>query len=499
MAQFLFQPEKVLDSRTGVPQIMANIEVVERISNILSSTLGPYGLDKLFYGKNLLLTNDGATILENLSFTHPVARMIVSLSKSQDNEVGDGTTSVVILASEILSNLKTIINEGFSLEKIRKVLEEARKACVNQLDLLKIEFSRESLLKLVCTCLNSKNLRNYNNYFAKMLVEGLSYEDDLYIEKIQGGSLADSILVNGIAFEKTFTYAGYEQQPKKIINPKICCINIELEWRSERENAEMRIEGVEEYQKVVDAEWRLIKDKLDDIINSGANVVLSSLPIGDYATQYFASKGVFSAGRVKNLSAIVKAFKGKITNSTKMICLSHCDLFEERQLGNARYNYFESKTAMSHTLILRGPGREILEEVERSVHDAICVIRVAMKHENIVCGGGSVEMELSKLCRNLAFQQGGDEMFVYKLLSKSFEKIPFQLSTNFGLDPILTLQNLRKAHTSSAYAGVSLKGVKDMNELGIYEPLEVKKNMIKAAFNAASAIIMIDSTIISKK
>lgn len=499
MSQFLFQPEKVLDSRQGTQQIIANIEVCEGISTILSTTLGPYGLDKLFYGKTMLLTNDGATILQNLPLTHPVARMIVSLSKSQDKEVGDGTTSVVILTAEILSNFKKLLEEGFSIDKIRRTLQDARIACVAELENLKIEFSQEALLRLACTCLNSKILRNYKNHFATMLVEGLSYEDDLNIEKIPGGSLNDSILVNGIAFEKTFTYAGYEQQPKKIINPKICCLNVELEWRSERDNAEMRIESVEEYQKVVDAEWCLIKDKLDDIVESGANVVLSSLPIGDFATQYFASKGIFSAGRVKGLDAITKSFKGRITNSTKMINLATCDLFEERQLGNARYNYFEGKNALSHTLILRGPGKEILDEVERSVHDAICVIRVAMSHKSILCGGGSVEMQLSKLCRSLAFSKGGDQLFVYRQISKAFEKIPFQLATNFGIDSILTLQNLRRAHATNSYSGVSLKGVADMNEAGIYEPLEVKKNMIKAAFNAASAILSIDATIISKK
>jgi len=499
MTQFLFQPERIQDARSGVAQMCANIEICDTIAATLASTLGPHGLDKLFYGKKLLLTNDGATILENMSFKHPVAKMLASLSKSQDNEVGDGTTSVVLLTSYILNGLKPLLMEGFPASTIKKVLKEARISSIEKLRSLKIEFTEENLLKLAETSLNSKNVRNYKSHFAQLLVQGLSCEDDLQIQKIQGGSLKDSFLVDGVAFEKTFTYAGYEQQPKKIVNPKILCANIELEWKSERENAELKISSIEEYQKMVDSEWKIIKDKLDDIVQSGAKVVLSSLPIGDYATQYFAANGIFSAGRVKDLDGIIKACGGKITSSTKFISLGSCDLFEERQLGNVRYNYFESKAAKSHTLILRGPGNEVLDEVERAVHDAICVIRTTLKHKQIVCGGGSTEMELSKHFRDVAFSVGNEEMFVYKAISKAFERIPSQLATNFGLDPILNLQNLRKSHSENAYAGVSLTGVEDMTAIGVFEPLEVKINMIKAAFNAAETVVKIDSTIISKK
>lgn len=499
MVQYLFQPEKVLDSRTGVQQIISNIEVCSSVASLLSTTLGPYGLDKLFYGKSLLLSNDGATILENMNFKHPIAKMICQLSKSQDNEVGDGTTSVVLLLSSILNSLQPLIQDGFSIEIIKKSLKDIKSVCLSHLDTIKVDFTPENIEKLAETCLNSKNIRNERNHFAKILIRALSFEDDVNIRKIPGGSLGDSCLVEGIAFEKTFTYAGYEQQPKKILNPKICCLKVELEWTRERENAEMRINNVEEYQRIVDAEWKIIKDKLDQIIESGANVVLSSMSIGDYATQYFAKRNIFSAGRVKDLESIVKAFKGKISPSTEYIQLGKCDIFEERQLGDTRYNYLESKNAKAHTLIIRGPGMEILEEVDRAIHDAVCVIKTAMKYQNIVCGGGSVEMQLSKICRSMALNIDSQEMFVYKAVSKALEKIPAQLASNFGLDPVNVLQSLRQAHTTSTSFGVGLKGSEDMYIKGILEPLEVKKNLIKAAFNAVDAILCIDSTIISKK
>lgn len=488
-----------MDSRSGIPHILSNIEVCESVASLLSTTLGPYGLDKLFYGKKMLLTNDGATILDNMEFKHPVARLLCSLSKSQDNEVGDGTTSVILLTSAILSTHQSLIKEGFPVEVIRTTLKELSKQCLEHLETLKVEFSEDNLRKLGETCLNSKNIRGNRTHFSSMLVDALRTGDELHIEKVSGGSLGDSFLVPGIAFKKTFTYAGYEQQPKKIVNPKICCMSIELEWKSERENAEIRVSGVEEYQKVVDAEWMLIKEKLDDIISSGANVVLSGMSIGDYATQYFSRAGIFSAGRVQDLSRIAKAFNGRVCSSTKYIKLGRCDLFEERQLGDTRFNYFEGKSANSKTLVLRGPGSEILDEVERAVHDAVCVIKTAVKHCNIVCGGGSVEMQLSKLCRDLSFKKEAQRMFVCRALSMAFEKIPSQLAANFGLDPVTTVQGLRQAHSTGSTHGVSLSGNEDMAALGVFEPLEVKRNMLKAAFGAVDAILSVDSTIMSKK
>lgn len=421
MNQYLFQTEKVEDCRSGIPQLISNIDVCNSVSKLLSTTLGPYGMDKLFYGKKTIITNDGATILENMEFKHPVAQMLASLSKSQDKEVGDGTTSVIILTAEMLNGLVPYIKGGYSLENIRNVLAVLKQFCLEKLDSLKIEYSAANLQKLAENCLNSKNIRNDKVHFANILIKGLSNSGELYISKIPGGSLGDSTLVQGIAFEKTFTYAGYEQQPKKIVSPKICCLNVELEWKSERENAEIRVESVKEYQNVLEAEWTIIREKLDDIVGSGAKVVLSSLPIGDYATQYFASHGVFSAGRVHNLSQIVNAFGGRITSSTKYIKLGQCDLFEERQLGKARYNYFEGMNAKTRTIILRGPGSETLEEVERAVHDAVCVIKTAMAHKNVVTGGGSIEMQLSRLCRDLVHKANSEEVFIYKAISMAFE------------------------------------------------------------------------------
>ncbi|KAL6122827.1 hypothetical protein NUSPORA_00086 [Nucleospora cyclopteri] len=497
--QFLFTTEKIEDCRTGRPQIISNIEVVEKVAKFMSTTLGPYGLDKLFYGDKLLITNDGATILENMEFTHPIAKLLASLSKSQDNEVGDGTTSVILLTSAILSSLKSLIKDKYDTELIIKCMKTAESKCLNELDELIVEFNENNLKNLAETCMTSKNIRNDRSYFSELLIRALEVESEIHVEKIDGGALSDSLMVDGVAFEKTFTYAGYDQQPKKIENPKILCTSIELEWKAEKENAELRISDVSEYQKICNAEYEILDRKLEAILKSGAKVVLSSQSIGDYATQFFAKKGVFSAGRVHELNRMIKAFGGKIATSTKYLELGKADLFEEKQLGNKRFNYFSSAKSRSKTMILRGPGEQVIEEVERSLHDAVCVIKKAKSSKKIVTGGGSVEMEMSKVCRKLSFNSHDESKFIYRALAQAFEKIPAQLAENFGKDPILSLQKLRMMHEKEKYAGILFSGMTNMLDIGIFEPLDVKKNMIKAAITAAEIILKVDATIINQK
>ncbi|KAK6090655.1 hypothetical protein P3W45_000378 [Vairimorpha bombi] len=506
MNQLFFETEKIQDPREGKLQIISNIDTCTKISEMMESTLGPYGMDKLFTGENFLITNDGATILKKLNIVHPVGKLLVKMSESQDNEIGDGTTSVVIQAASILNMLKPIIKEDFPLNEIYEMLYELKNVCLKQLDTFKLEYNDKLLINLAETAVISKNIRNVKTQFAKMIVDAVRNVKNgdlnlIGINKISGGSISDSLLVKGIAFEKCFTYAGYEQQPKKIINPKILCINVELEWKAERENAEMKIESVDEYKKVVDAEWNIIKEKLDKIIESGANVVLSSLPIGDYATQYFAKHNIFSAGRVSkdDLIRVSNAFGAIIVSSTNYLenCVGTCALFEERQIGKERYNYFEGVNNNACTLILRGPGNEVLNEVERSVNDALHVIKTVFKHKDVVIGGGSVEMRLSKYLKDICHQYKDRKYFICKAVSQSFEKIPFVLAKNFGLDTTVTIPVLRKEFRKENYdCGVGFKGVANMLESCVFEPLQTKSNIIKTAFDAAATIIMIDSTIV---
>ena len=244
-------------------------------------------------------------------------------------------------------------------------------------------------------------------------------KDLIGIKHVTGGSITDSFLVNGVAFKKTFSYAGFEQQPKKFTDPKIIILNVELELKAEKENAEIRIEKPSDYQSIVDAEWKIITQKLDNIINSGAKVVLSKLPIGDIATQYFAEKGIFCAGRVpqEDITRVSKATGAMLLQTCNDIperALGTCGTFEEKQVGAERFNIFSGcPNAKTATIVLRGGAEQFIAEAERSINDAVMVVRRATKATSIVPGGGAIEMELSKYVRKAGMDIKGKEQLVH--------------------------------------------------------------------------------------
>ena len=360
------------------------------------------------------VSNDGATIIKLLNVEHPAAKSLADVAKSQDNEAGDGTTSVMVFAGELLKEAKQFIEDGMSPQTIIEGYWQALMTAREQLQKSSIVIGseserREMLIKLAQTSLNSKLIANYKTFFSEMIVTAVEKLDD-YLDKdligikhVTGGSITDSILVEGVAFKKTFSYAGFEQQPKSFENPKILILNVELELKSEKDNAEIRIDNPDEYQSIVDAEWKILTQKLENIHDTGAKIVLSKLPIGDIATQYFGDRGLFCAGRVSDddLRRVAKATGAKLLHTCNGIpkeSLGECGKFEERQIGAERYNIFQqcpsTKTA---TIILRGGAQQFIEEAERSMHDAVMVVRRATRAESIVPGGGAIEMQISKL------------------------------------------------------------------------------------------------------
>ena len=258
---------------------------------------------------------------------------------------------------------------------------------------------------------NSKLVSAHKEFFGEMVVDAVMALDELLplqmigMKKVTGGGLTDSQLVKGVAFKKTFSYAGFEMQEKVHENPKIALLNIELELKSEKENAEVRVTNVNDYQSVVDAEWNILYEKLENVHASGAKIVLSKLPIGDVATQFFADRGIFCAGRVGagDMARTMKACGGSIQSSTQDLrdeVLGTCGRFEEKQVGSERFNFFTGcPKAKTCTIIIRGGAQQFMDETERSLHDAIMIVRRACKHDSIVAGGGAVEMEVSKHLR----------------------------------------------------------------------------------------------------
>lgn len=504
--------------------MISNINACEAIVNIIRTTLGPCGMDKLVHsGSSVTVSNDGATVMKLLDIAHPAAKTLVDIARSQDEEVGDGTTSVVILAGEFLTAAKGFVEEGIHPQV---VIRAYRKACRIAKELISTKLAidvlpkddaekRTMLERCAATSLNSKLVSSHANFFGKMVTDAvMKLEKDLNLELIAvkkepGGSLQDSLFIEGVAFKKTFSYAGFEQQPKKFSNPKILLLNIELELKAEKDNAELRITKPEEYQQFVDAEWNIIYDKLDSIVKSGAQVILSRLAIGDLATQYFADRGLFCAGRVpgEDLTRVAKATGGSIQTSVSKITsdvLGSCGLFEEKQVGDERYNFFSncshSKTA---TIILRGGGDQFIDEAERSLHDSIMVVRRVLKHPRVVAGAGAVEMELSKHLHDISRTIPGKEMLIMKGYGRAFEAIPRQLLQNAGYDATDLLEALRMKHSKpeGKWFGVDLvnEDLFDAYANFVWEPALIKLNAIEAATEAACIILSVDETVKNPK
>ncbi|XP_050676803.1 T-complex protein 1 subunit eta [Leptidea sinapis] len=508
------------DQSQGKPQLISNINACQLVVDAVRTTLGPRGLDKLIVDHNgkAVISNDGATIMKLLDIVHPAARTLVDIAKSQDAEVGDGTTSVVILAGEILQRLKPFVEEGVHPRIIAKAVRTAAKLAVDKVKELAVrietkspEEQRDLLKKCAVTAMSSKLIHQQKGHFSQMVVDAvLSLDapllplDMIGIKKVTGGALEDSFLVAGVAFKKTFSYAGFEMQPKSYENCKIALLNIELELKAERDNAEVRVDNVREYQKVVDAEWQILYDKLAALHSSGANVVLSKLPIGDVATQYFADRDMFCAGRVpeEDMRRTQRACGGAVLSSTRDLrpdALGHCAHFTERQVGGDRYNIFTGcPAAKTCTLILRGGAEQFLEETERSLHDAIMIVRRTLKNDAVVAGGGAIDMELSKHLRDYSKSIAGKEQLLLGGVARAFEAIPRQLCDNAGFDATNLLNKLRqKHHQGEIWFGVDIQkeDIADNYLSCVWEPAVIKINAITAACEAAAQILSIDETI----
>ncbi|KAG8219424.1 chaperonin Cpn60/TCP-1 family [Butyriboletus roseoflavus] len=520
------QPTVVLlregtDTSQGNPQLLSNISACLAVAQTLSSTLGPRGMDKLIVNERgeAQITNDGATILKLLDIIHPAARTLVDIARAQDAEIGDGTTSVVLLAAQFLKEIRGYIEEGVSPHIIMKGFRKASQLAAERVNAIQIsidksnpEHFRSLLLKCASTSMSSKLIHSEKPFFSNMVVDAVQCldPDDLDesligVKKIPGGGMQDSQLIQGVAFKKTFTYAGAEQQPKSFKNPLILSLNVELELKAEKDNAEVRVEAVSDYQAIVDAEWEIIYRKLEAIERTGAKVVLSKLPIGDLATQWFADRNIFCAGRVPtgDLRRVCQAVGGSIQSTCSDITrdyLGTCGSFEERQVGGERYNIFEEcPKAKTCTLILRGGAEQFIEEVERSLHDAIMVVKRAIRNGDVVAGGGAVEMDVSAHIRKHALSIPGKQQLILTAFAKALEIIPRQICDNAGIDATDILNKLRMRHAAGdKWYGVDVdgaEGVRDNMEAFVWEPSLVKLNAISSATEAACLILSVDETV----
>lgn len=523
------QPQIILlksgtDTSQGKGQLISNINACEAVADAVRTTLGPRGMDKLVHdGSKAVVSNDGASIMALLDIVHPAAKTLVDIAASQDAEIGDGTTSVVLLASSMLTKARQYIKEGVHPQSIIRGYRKAQLfACEKVKDMAIAPGAegfkeRDLLERCAGTSLNSKLIRAHKDFFAPMVVDAVStLEGDrditlVGVKKITGGSVTDSFLVDGVAFKKTFSYAGFEQQPKKFTNPKILCLNVELELKNEKENAEIRIDDPDKYQSIVDAEWRIIYEKLEKCVESGAQIILSRLPVGDLATQYFADRGIFCAGRVESgdLTRVMKATGAIVQTTCHGITekvLGTCGDFKEQQIGDERFNLFtgcpKAKTA---TIVLRGGSNQFVEEAHRSIHDAIMVVKRCLKSTTVVAGGGAVEMELSRQLKEYSHTIEGKLQLIISAYAQSLEIIPRQLCDNAGFDSTDILNKLRQKHFKDPEGGkwfgvdVENEGICDTFDKFVWEPAMSKYNSIAAATEAACMVLSVDETVRNPK
>ena len=495
-----------------------NIAAAKIIAEIVHSSLGPRGMDKMLVDSlgDVTITNDGATILKEIDVQHPAAKMLVEISKTTDNEVGDGTTSAVILAGALLENAESLINQDVHPTVIVDGYRKAQKKAIQFLKEIAEEVTandKSILMKIAKTSMQTKLVKKESDHLAELIVKAVVSvaekdtgtftvdEDDVKVEKKAGGSMKDSLLVEGIVLDKEVVHGG---MPKKIAEAKIALINTALEIDKTEFDAKINISNPQQMKTFLDEENRMLKNMVDKVIGSGANVLLCQKGVDDMAEHYLARAGILTVRRVKesDMTKLAKATGARIVTNLDDLFekdLGAANLVEERKIEEDRWVFVEGcKNPKSVTLLLRGGSQRVVDEVERSVHDALMVVKDVMENPSIVAGGGAPETFAATRLRNWAKSLEGREQLAVEKFADSLEAIPLTLSENAGMDPIDTLTNLRaKQLKGEKWTGVDVMKAKvgNMKSSEIIEPLAVKNQIVSAATEAACMILRIDDVI----
>ena len=499
-----------------------NIAAGKIIADIVRSSLGPRGMDKMLVDSlgDVTITNDGATILKEIDVQHPAAKMLVEISKTTDNEVGDGTTSAVVLAGALLENAESLILQDVHPTVIVDGYKKAAKKAKQYLSEIgeKITPNDKNMLKKIAkTSMQTKLVRKDSDFLADIIVnsiisvaskDGEKFTvdiDDVKVEKKTGGSMKDSTLVKGIVLDKEVVHSG---MPKKTAEAKIALINTALEISKTETDAKININNPQQLKSFLDEENKMLKNMVDKVIGSSATVVLCQKGIDDMAQHYLSKAGILAVRRVKesDMTKLAKATGARIVTNLDDLFekdLGTAENVEEKKIEEDRWVFIEGcRHPKSVTLLLRAGSQRVVDEVERSVHDSIMVVRDVMEFPSIVAGGGSPETYAATKIRNWSKSLEGREQLAAEKFAESLESIPLTLSENAGMDPIDTLTNLRsKQNKGEKWTGIDvMKGrVTNMKSSDIIEPLSVKNQIVSAATEAACMIIRIDDVIATAK
>ena len=475
-----------------------NVAAAMAIAEAVRSTLGPKGLDKLMVDSlgDLTITNDGATILKQIDVQHPTAKMMVEVAKTQDNEIGDGTTTSVILAGAILQNVSELIQSGVHPSIVATGVTKAKAKALEIIDSIayKVKDSEKDILKkVVSTSMNSKTIAFGKSHLSDLVLDAMltlkasgltnlnRHINNIKIVKKDGGdAMHDTILVKGIVLDKEIVHV---QMPKEIQNPKIAMLNYPIEIKKGEWDAKISINQPEQIAEFLDEEDVMIKNKVQKLLDVGANVILTSKGIDDIAVGFFKTAGVMAIKSVskKDMDLIAEAVGGNQLNSLEDISendLGTCELISEKEIADKQFVFIEGcANPRAMTILIRGSGAKSLDETERGLHDAICVAANVLTESAVVGGGGAVEIELADQLNEYAETFPGREQLVIQQFAKALESIPTTLVENAGLDAIQIIGDIRAAHKSKAdvFKGYNLytNKVEDMKAAGC-EPVDIQ-------------------------
>ncbi|MEM4206677.1 MAG: thermosome subunit beta, partial [Nitrososphaerota archaeon] len=499
-----------------------NIAAAKIIADMVKTTLGPKGMDKLLVDSigDVIVTNDGATILEKMDVEHPAAKMIIEVAKTQDKTVGDGTTTAVIIAGELLRRAEELVEQKIHPSTIISGYKKAMELAVNKLNSLAKNVSLndvETLKKMVRTCLGSKSLGFATDYLAQLAIDAVSAvvrevngkkkadKDDIQIVKKIGKSLLESQLVKGVIVDKEVVHAA---MPKKVVNAKIALLDAPFEIEKTEFSAEIRIRDPLKIKEFLDEETRILKEMVDKVVKVGANVVFCQKGIDDAAQFFLAKAGILAVRRVKrsDMEKLEKATGGRIVTNFEDLSekdLGQAGLVEERKIGEDRMVFVEDcKNPKAVAILIRAGLERQLDEAERALNDAIMNMINIVEESKVVPGGGAIEAELAKIIRAEASKYPGKEQLAMLAYAEALEIVPKTLAENSGLDPVDIMSSLRNKHAEDGMTfGINIftGKVEDMYSLGVIEPIRVKAQALKSSFEATAMILRIDDVIAASK
>ena len=509
------------DQKRGRSAQRNNIMAAKAVANAVASTLGPRGRDKLLVDSlgDVLITNDGATVLDELDVQHPAAKMLVQVSKVVDEQTGDGTTSSVILAGELLSKADDLLEKKIHPTVIVESYKKATDKAIEILnEIAQKDVTDDDLLKIAITAMNSKAVAGQRKQLAEMVVDAVKaiYEEGkggkpgiadlerINIIQKQGKSLSDTELIKGVVIDKEVVHS---RMPKKAEGAKIALLNLALENKKTEFSAKIHIDDASLMDSFLDQEEAIIREMVDQIVATGANVVFSQKGIDDLAQHFLAKNGILAARRVKksDMERMSRATGAKIVTTLEDISaddLGTAGSVDEQKIADEKLIFVrDAPHPKSVALIIRGANKYFTDEAERAIHDALCVVRDTIEDGTYVAGGGASEIYLSKKINEFAKTFAGREQLAVKAFAEALEAVPKTLAENAGLNAMDVLLELRAstAPTTGMNILVQSDQVTDTLEAGIVEPLRVKKQIIRSASEAAELILRIDDVIIGKE